>query len=76
MPRGNLSSFNFFTCPNCGALYEVVKLQAGPEADNREATCSICDDLLAGREGEFVLKYFLLRKAIQSRRKAKKSTTG
>jgi transcription elongation factor Elf1 len=72
MPRGNPSSFNFFTCPNCGALYEVVKLQAAPETDNREITCSICDDPLAGRKGEFVLKYFLLRKAIRSRRKGKK----
>jgi transcription initiation factor IIE alpha subunit len=75
MPRGNPSSFNFYTCPNCSALYEVVKVEAGPATD-REITCPVCDAPLAGREGEFVLKYFLLRKAIQPRRKAKKNTAG
>ena len=30
-------SFNPFTCPNCGAYYQVVKVEAGPETtDNRE----------------------------------------
>jgi hypothetical protein len=76
MPRGNPSSFNFFTCPNCGALYEVVKLEAGPETDNREIICPICDGPFPGREGEFVPKYFLLRKAIQSRRKGKNNKAG
>jgi hypothetical protein len=68
MPKGNPSSFNFFTCPSCRALYEVVKIEAGPETDKHEITCRVCDGPLAGREGKFVLKYFLLREAIRERR--------
>ena len=61
-------SFNPFTCPSCQALYQVVKAEARPETDNREITCCACGGPLVGREGKFVLKYFLLRKAIPSRR--------
>ena len=68
MPGGRPPAFNQFTCPNCGAFYQVVKAEAGPETDNREINCRACGDPLAGREGKFVLKYFLLRKAIPSRR--------
>jgi hypothetical protein len=67
---GKSSTFNFFTCPKCKALYEVVKVEAGPETDKREIICSACRGPLAGREGKFVLKYFLLRKAIPPRRRA------
>jgi hypothetical protein len=66
MPGGRPPSFNPFTCPNCDAYYQVVKVEAGPETDNREIVCRAC--ALAGREGKFVLKYFLLRKGISSRR--------
>ena len=69
MPGGRPPSFNSFTCPNCGAYYQVVKVEAGPETtDNRELTCRACGVPLVGREGKFVLKYFLLRKGIRSRR--------
>ena len=64
MPGGRLAAFNPFTCPNCGAFYQVVKVEAGPETDNREITCCACSGPLVGREGKFVLKYFLLRQAI------------
>jgi len=53
---------------NCGAFYQVVEVEAGPETDNREIKCRACGGPLVGREGKFVLKYFLLRKAIPSRR--------
>jgi hypothetical protein len=68
MPGGRQAAFNPFTCPNCGAFYQVVKVEAGPETDNREIACRACGGPLVGREGKFVLKYFLLRKAIPSRR--------
>ena len=68
MPGGRPPSFNPFTCANCGASYQVVKVEAGPETGNREITCQVCGAQLAGREGNFVLKYFLLRKGIPSRR--------
>ena len=51
-----------FNCPHCNALYQVVKVEAGPETINRELTCGACGAPLHGREGKFVLKYFLLRK--------------
>jgi predicted Zn finger-like uncharacterized protein len=71
MPGGRPAAFNTFTCPNCGAFYQVVKVEAGPETDNREIKCRACGGPLVGREGKFVLKYFLLRKAISSRRPPK-----
>ena len=37
-----------FQCPNCGALYQVIKCEAGT-----------CSTPLVGRDGQFVLKYFL-----------------
>ena len=52
------------------AFYQVVKVEAGPETDNREIACRACGSPLTGRDGKFVLKYFLLRKAIPSRRRA------
>jgi hypothetical protein len=50
-----------FQCPNCGALYQVIKCEAGPETDDRRITCRACAAPLVGRDGQFVLKYFLLR---------------
>ena len=53
----------FFKCPNCEALYHIVKVEAGPQSDDREITCRACGGPLPGREAKFVMKYFLLRKA-------------
>ena len=55
-----------FTCPNCGALYHVVvKAEAGPEiTNNPEVACHICSAPVPAREGQLILKYFLLRTAI------------
>ena len=50
-----------FQCPRCRALYQVIKCEAGPETDNRQIACRSCDKPLVGRDGQFVLKYFLLR---------------
>ena len=70
MAGGRPPLFNPFTCPNCQAFYQIVKVEAGPETDNREITCRACGGPLAGGEGKLVLKYFLLRKATRSRRRA------
>jgi hypothetical protein len=53
----------FFKCPNCEALYHIVKVEAGPQSADREITCRACGGPLPGREAKFVMKYFLLRKA-------------
>jgi hypothetical protein len=53
-----------FNCPQCNALYQVVRGEAGPETVDREIACRACGAPLPGREGSFVLKYFLLRKPL------------
>jgi hypothetical protein len=47
--------------PNCQALYQVVKVEAGRETAFHDVTCLACGAPLSGRDGEFVVKYFLLR---------------
>ena len=59
-----------FQCLNCGALYQVIQCEAGPETDDRQITCRACGAPLVGRDGQFVLKYFLLRTPGQMRRSA------
>jgi len=52
-------------------LPEVVKVEAGPGTTLQELTCLSCGGPLAAREGKFVLKYFLLRKAVQKSRRTR-----
>ena len=61
MPGGRPAAFPSFTCPNCAAFYQVVKVEAGPETVEAEVACRSCGAPFPGREGNFVLKYFLLR---------------
>jgi len=58
-----------FKCPNCDALYKVVRVEAGP-AKTREITCRKCGGPLRGREGQHVLKYFLLRPSGEFKRRS------
>jgi hypothetical protein len=74
MAGGRPAAFNRFTCPNCNAFYQVVKVEAGPETTDREIACRVCGVPLAGREGKFVLKYFLLREATRRKRVGAKAT--
>jgi hypothetical protein len=62
------SEFNMFTCPSCRAPYQIIKVEAGPESDSREIVCLVCGGPVAAREGEFVLKYFLMRRQGQPAR--------
>jgi hypothetical protein len=71
MAKSGPSSFVFFTCLNCKALYQLVKVEAGLETADRALACLVCGAPLPGREGEFVLKYFLLRRASRGPRKNK-----
>jgi predicted Zn finger-like uncharacterized protein len=50
MPSTNAPSF--FRCPNCNALYQVVRAKAGPETVDLEAACGICNGALVAREGQ------------------------
>jgi predicted Zn finger-like uncharacterized protein len=56
-----------FNCPNCNALYHVVKVEAGPETVDREINCRSCGAPLTGRDDKLVLKYFLLSKPARGR---------
>jgi DNA-directed RNA polymerase subunit RPC12/RpoP len=51
-----------FNCVDCNALYHLIKVEAGPETVDRELNCQACGARLPARDGQFVLKYFLLRK--------------
>jgi hypothetical protein len=62
------SSFISFTCPNCQALYQIVKVEAGPESVFKDVPCRVCRAPLAGRDDKFVLKYFLLREATRAQK--------
>jgi hypothetical protein len=55
-----------FECPNCTAKYELVRAEApgGPTTD-REITCLSCGGPLHGREGPFLLKYFLVQRPMR-----------
>ena len=62
--------FISFTCPNCQALYHVIKTEAGPETTFHEVTCRACGVAqFPGRDGEFVVKYFLLRHGLRRRQR-------
>src|SRR5262249_8120366 len=50
-----------FNCPNCGAKYETVRVEAPPQwMADRDIKCVSCGGSLQGRHGMFVLKYFLV----------------
>jgi hypothetical protein len=49
------AGLNFFTCPNCRALYQIVKAKAGPETVFQEAPCCVCGEAIVGREGTLCL---------------------
>jgi DNA-directed RNA polymerase subunit RPC12/RpoP len=51
-----------FICSNCHALYRIVRVEVGRETVDREITCQACGGPLPGREGRFVIRYFMLRK--------------
>jgi DNA-directed RNA polymerase subunit RPC12/RpoP len=57
-----------FKCVDCNALYQLIKVEAGPETVDRELNCRVCGATLLARRGQFVLKYFLLQKPSRRQR--------
>jgi len=51
----------YFTCPECGAYYRLVRVKAEPGKWYRRGLCRICEAPLEAIEGENVLIYFLER---------------
>jgi hypothetical protein len=53
---GRTIKFKRFICPNCQALYDVVKVEAGPETIDRQLTCRSCGGPLPSRDGKCIIK--------------------
>jgi hypothetical protein len=49
-----------FECPNCGTRYKLVRVETDEALPDHQLTCLKCGGPLHGREGRFVLKYFLV----------------
>jgi predicted RNA-binding Zn-ribbon protein involved in translation (DUF1610 family) len=49
-----------FACPNCGAQYEVVRVETDTVVVGEQITCRRCGGPLHAREGRYILKYFLV----------------
>jgi hypothetical protein len=55
-----MSETSSFQCPQCAALYRVVRVEVEAAAGGeREITCPACHAPLQARDGRFALKYFL-----------------
>jgi len=65
VPTSHAEAFN---CPNCNSHYKLVRAEADPKSPEGQVACRQCGAPLNGREGDLVLKYFLVG---QPRRQAK-----
>ena len=52
-----------FHCPNCNALYQVVKVEAGPETGYRAINCRACGAPLPPREASSSSSIFCFAQA-------------
>jgi predicted RNA-binding Zn-ribbon protein involved in translation (DUF1610 family) len=50
-----------FLCPACGAKYQLTRIEASSEPE-KPVACLSCGGRLAGREGAFFNKYFLIER--------------
>jgi len=51
-----------FDCPHCGAAYKLVHLETDAIMPEEQLDCRACGGPLQGREGRFILKYFLVNR--------------
>jgi hypothetical protein len=49
-----------FDCPNCGARYKLVRVEAEMTGADTPVACRCCGAPLEGRDGRHILKYFLV----------------
>lgn len=52
-------------CQNCGVRYQVVHIGVESVETNHQTECLACGAPLQGRDGRFVLKYFLLQPSLR-----------
>ena len=58
MAGGRPPTFISFKCPNCEALYQLVKVEAGPETTFHDVACLSMRRAASGARGNLILKYF------------------
>ena len=51
-----------FDCPKCGTPYTLLRVEADANSEDSELACTVCGGPLLAREGQFVFKYFLMRR--------------
>ena len=51
---------NAVRLPNCGAQYKLVRVETNEMLRDQQLACRKCGGPLRGRQGRFVLKYFLV----------------
>lgn len=56
-------------CPNCAAVYNVVRMEVGPDDKIGEIRCLVCGGPLQGGEGKFIYKYLLISNRKDRRRR-------
>jgi hypothetical protein len=60
-------AYEEFICPNCQARYKVVRVKAEPGKTYRAVHCRDCHADLAPTDGGEILKYFLVRRPLETR---------
>jgi predicted Zn finger-like uncharacterized protein len=58
----NLIMVETFPCPHCQAVYKLVRVKTPPEPGDHPVSCLHCGQVLAPRDNEFLLKYFLVER--------------
>jgi hypothetical protein len=56
----NQSHAEHFSCRNCNAKYLLIRVESEPDPSHGGIECHHCGAPLNGREGQFILKYFLI----------------
>jgi transcription elongation factor Elf1 len=54
------TSANLFDCPICQAHYKIVRMESDQIDFDGPVACRSCGAPLQGREGNAILKYFLV----------------
>jgi hypothetical protein len=62
-----------FHCPTCQGQYKLVRAEADGQSFNGTIECYYCDGPSIGREGQFVLKYFVADQPKKQARRRERS---
>jgi predicted RNA-binding Zn-ribbon protein involved in translation (DUF1610 family) len=61
-PMSLKQAMSRFDCPNCGARYTLLRVEAEGAEPAGEIACRSCGGPLQGYDGQFILKYFLVER--------------